>query len=89
MTKKVSSELIWTLVGISVVTTIAAIALILYLNSSGNIEMSGHGWGAMLAGTILSMILGGGLTCALVWGRQNGYDERADITWDTGSDSDS
>jgi len=57
---------------------LAVVALIIYvLQMAGGFDagMSGHGWAALIIGVTVSILLGGGLTAALIWGRRNGYDE--------------
>jgi len=41
------------------------------------VEMGAHGWVALALGTLLSLIVGGGLSAILVIGRRRGYDEAA------------
>jgi len=54
----------------------------IYTRSSG-IEMSGHGWIAMIVGTVISFAIAGTLTAVMVLGRRSGGDEAAgDIEWE-------
>ncbi|GGE47388.1 hypothetical protein GCM10011367_22720 [Marinicauda pacifica] len=41
------------------------------------VEMGAHGWVALALGTLLSLIVGGGLSAILVISRRRGYDEGA------------
>ncbi len=82
MDRKLPPNLIKWLGAITLFGTLAAVIAVI----SFGVELSAHGWGAMLAGTLLSFLLGSVLTAVLVFGRRHGYDEAADIRWDMGQD---
>jgi len=44
--------------------------------------MSMHGWIALIAGTVLSLAVGGGLMALSFYSAHKGYDERADFRSD-------
>lgn len=44
----------------------------------GVVEMSGHGVTALIAGTVLSLVVGGGLMALVFISARRGYDEAAD-----------
>lgn len=60
---------------------ISAIAVIWFLAAGwslvGSLEMTPHGWSALILGMGLSILIGGGLAVVLVWSRRNGFDEAA------------
>lgn len=43
----------------------------------GDVEMSWHGWFALSLGTILSLLVGGGLMALVFYSHRRGYDDRA------------
>ena len=47
------------------------------LNNLPNLHMGIHGWIALVLGTVLSLVLGGGLSAVLVISRRRGFDEAA------------
>jgi ABC-type multidrug transport system permease subunit len=51
--------------------------LIWGLNSMPDLEMGVHGWVALVLGTLLSVVVGGGLAAILIISRRRGYDEMA------------
>ena len=69
----------------AVIATCVVMGLVWLLSrSSMGADMSGHGWVALLAGTVVSFIVAGVLTTVLVLGRRNGFDEGAhEIVRDT------
>ncbi len=66
---------LWLYVILGVLVVIALIVYVLQMAGGFDAGMSSHGWGALIAGVTISILLGGGLTAALIWGRRNGYDE--------------
>lgn len=60
---------------------ISGIAAVWFLNTGwtlvGSVEMTTHGWIALMLGMGVSILIGGGLTILLVWSRRNGFDEAA------------
>lgn len=77
------SKRIWLFVALSLIALLAALYYVLRLSGAFDAGMSGHGWAALIAGTVGSLVLGGALTGVLIWGRRNGYDEGAhDMHWD-------
>ena len=71
------SQKMWLYILLGLAVFIGLIYYVLNLTGAFDAGMSGHGWGALLGGVVLSILIGGGLTAALVWGRRNGYDESA------------
>lgn len=56
----------------------AAVAAGVYgWTSSGGAEMGGHGWAALILGTVLSLVVGGGLMALVFYSSRHGYDEGA------------
>lgn len=47
------------------------------LGSLPSLEMGVHGWVALVLGTLLSVVVGGGLAAILIISRRRGYDEAA------------
>ena len=43
----------------------------------GDVEMSHHGWIALGLGTVLSLLVGGGLMALVFYSHRHGYDDRA------------
>lgn len=43
------------------------------------VEMSGHGWLAMILGIVFSLLVGGGLMALLFYSSRHGYDDAADL----------
>tara|TARA_R110001599_G_scaffold101944_4_gene260476 strand:- start:574 stop:855 length:282 start_codon:yes stop_codon:yes gene_type:complete len=80
-----AAKLIGGLTAGAIVATIAVMGLVwLFSRSSMGSDMSGHGWTALLAGTVVSFIVAGVLSTVLILGRRNGFDEGAhEIVWDT------
>jgi len=74
---------LWAISATFIVCAAGALMLVMAVSSYYKVEMSAHGWGAMIAGTVLSLILGIGLTTLLVWSRRDGFDERADLKWES------
>ena len=50
------------------------------------VEMSGHGWLAMVLGIVLSLVVGGGLMTLVFYSSRHGYDEAADFRMYRGED---
>jgi hypothetical protein len=58
-----------------------------YSQSSMGASMSRQGWTALIAGTIVSVLVSVALTSVLVLGRRNGYDDSAnEIVWKLSND---
>ena len=45
-------------------------------NSLGDVEMSGHGWTAMILGIVLSLVIGCGLMALVFISNRRGYDDQ-------------
>lgn len=43
------------------------------------VEMTGHGWFAMILGILFSILVGGGLMALVFYSSRHGYDEAADF----------
>lgn len=56
---------------------ICAAFIFLMLRQLPSAEMGAHGWVALVLGTVLSFVVGGGLSAILVVSRRRGYDEAA------------
>ena len=83
-----SSNRIWLYIVLGLAVFIGLIYYVLRMTGAFEAGMSGHGWAALLGGVVLSVLIGGGLTAALVWGRRNGFDEGAhEMHWN-GTDED-
>ena len=61
-----------TLVGLLVAST--AIGVYLW-TSMGDVEMSAHGWTAMIAGILLALFVGVGLMALVFISNRRGYDD--------------
>ncbi len=61
-----------TLIGLLVASTGVGVYL---WTSMGDVEMSGHGWTAMIAGIILSLVVGVGLMALVFISNRRGYDD--------------
>jgi hypothetical protein len=47
--------------------------------SIGEVEMSGHGWAAMVLGVVFSLVVGGILMGLVFYSSRHGYDEPPDL----------
>ncbi|WP_192900953.1 hypothetical protein [Marinicauda algicola] len=67
--------------GMALVTLAGVAISVVFLVFAGKllpaVEMGVHGWAALVLGTALSFLVGGGLSAILVIGRRRGYDEAA------------
>lgn len=61
--------------GVALVASIAA-ALYVWIGA-GDTQMGGHGWAALILGTVLSLVVGGGLMVLVFYSARHGYDEAA------------
>ena len=43
----------------------------------GEVEMSRHGWTALILGTVLTILVGAGLMALVFYSHRRGYDDRA------------
>ena len=78
------SKRLWLYIGLGLIIVLALLIYVLRLSGAFDGGISGHGWAALIAGTSVSIILGGVLTGTLIWGRRNGYDEGAhEMHWNT------
>lgn len=89
MNHKSNRSQLWLFMLLAFAVFIGLIYYVLRMTGAFDAGMSGHGWAALVAGIVLSVIIGGGLTAALVWGRRNGYDEGAHDVYRDQSDGDS
>lgn len=64
--------LVITLLGLLVAST--GVGIYLWI-SMGDVEMSGHGWTAMIAGIVLSLVVGVGLMSLVFISNRRGYDD--------------
>ncbi len=64
--------LVITLIGLLVASTGVGVYL---WTSMGEVEMSGHGWTAMIAGIVLSLVVGVGLMTLVFISNRRGYDD--------------
>lgn len=64
--------LVITLLGLLVASTGVGVYL---WTSMGDVEMSGHGWTAMIAGIVLSLVVGVGLMSLVFISNRRGYDD--------------
>ena len=63
---------------LAVVSVIACLVyLVMTVTDLGSFQMSMHGWIALSIGTVLSILVGGGLAAVLIISRRNGYDDAA------------
>jgi len=89
MDKSSTGSRMWLYIGLSLAVFIGLIFYVLNMTGAFEAGMTGHGWAALLAGVVLSVLIGGGLTTALIWGRRNGYDESAhDMHWNAPDEDD-
>ena len=56
---------------------ICSVFLLFALRHMPSAELGAHGWVALVLGTLLSLIIGGGLSAILIISRRRGYDEAA------------
>ncbi|WP_375284359.1 hypothetical protein [Marinicauda pacifica] len=68
-------------IGLGLVVTAAIAICMTFIVFTGRllptVEMGAHGWVALVLGTVLSLIVGGGLSAILVISRRRGFDEGA------------
>ena len=89
MNKKSHAWLSWLFILGGIGTLVATIVWTIRLNFDGGTQMSAHGWAAMIAGILISLIVGGALSFILVWSRRNGFDENAhQVIWQASPPSD-
>ena len=74
-------------IGIGQVVLLVVLALLLIgtgiwavsvWNASSGVEMSKHGWIALVLGTFFSLVIGCGLMALMFYSSRHGYDEAAD-----------
>lgn len=58
---------------------ILAASLMFLFKGWDSSSMSVHGWIALAAGTVLSLLVGGGLMALVFYSARKGYDDRIDI----------
>lgn len=63
------------LILIGLLAACSAVAAYLWFSLEG-VEISTHGWIAMTAGIVLSLIIGGGLMALVFFSARRGYDDR-------------
>ena len=69
------------LIGVIVAAVVllgAAVYAVVAVSGIGDVEMSAAGWGAMLAGIVLTLGLGCGLMSLVFISSRRGYDVRGD-----------
>lgn len=87
MDNQSNSRRMWLYILFGLAIFIGLIYYVLRMTGAFEAGMSGHGWAALVGGVVFSVLIGGGLTAALVWGRRNGYDEGAhDMHWNEPDD---
>jgi hypothetical protein len=67
--------------GLLALVLIALLAVVLFgvLSDWDASAMSVHGWIALTIGTVLSLLVGGGLMALVFYSARHGYDDRIDV----------
>lgn len=56
---------------------VAGVFVVVSWQAMGAVEMSGVGIGALIAGVVLSLVVGGGLMALVFYSARRGYDDAA------------